>query len=91
MKTVAFAEKEKTPLWDHKLDDLVKDTRGIKNINAQFILNNWMNEGFVRFVFKYARLVSNTRKSILDKIKDDPSNLFALLEKATLRGPFSFT
>ena len=88
MKTVALSEKEKTPVWGHKLDELVKSTIGIRTINAQFFLDNWMKQAFVSFVFKYACLVSNTKKSILDKTKDDPSNLFALLEKVTLRGPF---
>ena len=41
-----------------------------------------MNQAFVYFVFKYARLVSNTKKSILNNIKDAPSNLFALLNKS---------
>ena len=84
MKAVALSEKETTPLWDHRLDNLVKDTIGIKTINAQFVLDNWMNQAFVSFVFKYARLVSNTKKLILDKIKDDTSNLFALLEKSDI-------
>ena len=84
MKAVDLSEKETTPLWDHKLDELVKDTIGIKTINAQFVLDNWMKQAFVSFVFKYARLVSNTKESILDKTKDDPSNLFALLEKSDI-------
>ena len=84
MKTVALSEKEKTPLWDHKVDELVKSTIGIKTIDAQFVLDKWMNQAFVSFVFKYARLVSNIKKSILDKIKDDPSDLFAILNKSDI-------
>ena len=59
-------------------------TIGINTINAQFVHDKWMNQASVSFVSKYTRLVSNTKKSILDKIKDDPSKLFALLNKSDI-------
>ena len=67
------------PLWDHQVDELMNSNIGIKTTNAQFIHDKWMNLPFVPFVFKYARLVSNTRKMILDKVKDNLSNLFGIL------------
>ena len=73
---------EKNTLWDHKVDELVKCNIGINTINEQFVHDNLFNQAFASFVVKYARLVSITRKETLNKIKDNPSNLFVLLNKS---------
>ena len=39
---------------------------------------------FVDFAWKYARAISQTKKEILDKIKDDPSNFFKYVTPSDL-------
>ena len=63
---------------------MVKTDVEIKTIDAQFIREKWMNTAFVSFVFNYARLVSHTKKAILDEIIDNPSNLFAILDSSDI-------
>ena len=81
---VDFLGKDKTALWDHELNKLVKTNVDINTIDARFIRAKWMNTAFVSFVFKYARQVSHTKKAILDKIIDNPSNLFAILDSSDI-------
>ena len=76
--------EEKVPSWDHKVNKLVESDVDINTINAFFFRDNWMNKTSISFCSKYACLVSNTRKAILDKIKEDPSNLFIFLNKSVI-------
>ena len=48
-------------------------------IGDDYVEKNFKNEGFVKFIFDNARMVTHTHTQSLEQIKDDPENWFAKL------------
>ena len=48
-------------------------------IGDDYVEKNFKNEGFVKFIFDNARMVTHTHTQSLEQIKEDPENWFANL------------
>ena len=74
-------------VWDPKLDVILNDIIGAKEKDVvACIRTNWINVGFMNFVFKYAGSISHTRKGLIDAIKNgpEPSNFFDIVSGSNI-------
>ena len=78
-------------IWGYNIEILLdrRSTTGreinrLDDIDDRTWRELFVNTEFVDFAWKYARSVSHSKKEILDKIKDDPSNFFQYVTPSDL-------
>ena len=61
-------DNEEEP-WEHGLSEFANDMGKMNKITSEWIVDNWQNEDFVRFVFLNALQMSQTFMHHVDNIK----------------------
>ena len=65
-------ELETGEVWNHDMKNAADDPT---IVTEDYVRENMKNEGFVRYVYNSARLMSDTTTISNEKIKRDPSNI----------------
>ena len=72
-------KEENERLWTHNLEHVALSVDAMDAIGDDYVEKSFKNEGFVKFIFDNARMVTHTHTQSLEQIKDDPENWFSNL------------